>query len=129
MPTAPPQPRRRRLIRAQSMTGAVITLLVLPLFLVQCTSRASTNPPPSTTAATPVTAESSEATTTPEPTPSPSASRPAPTNNDNNGTDSGSVYYKNCAAAKAAGAAPLHAGDAGYSSHLDRDGDGVACES
>ncbi|WP_181782223.1 excalibur calcium-binding domain-containing protein, partial [Pseudonocardia pini] len=27
-----------------------------------------------------------------------------------------------------AGAAPLHRGDAGYRSALDRDGDGVACE-
>ncbi|MBN9745883.1 hypothetical protein DMP23_33195 [Amycolatopsis sp. A1MSW2902] len=38
------------------------------------------------------------------------------------------VYYKNCAAAKAAGAAPLHVGEPGYRSGLDRDGDGVACE-
>lgn len=39
-----------------------------------------------------------------------------------------SAYYPNCAAARAAGAAPLYAGDPGYSSDLDRDGDGVACE-
>ncbi|MBB4687055.1 thermonuclease family protein [Amycolatopsis jiangsuensis] len=39
-----------------------------------------------------------------------------------------SIYYKNCAAARAAGAAPLHAGEPGYSRKLDRDGDGVACE-
>ncbi|ATF16583.1 competence protein ComE [Brevibacillus brevis X23] len=39
-----------------------------------------------------------------------------------------SVYYKNCAEAKAAGAAPLHKGDPGYRSGLDRDNDGVACE-
>lgn len=39
-----------------------------------------------------------------------------------------SVYYANCAAAKAAGAAPLYAGQAGYSTSLDRDRDGVACE-
>ncbi len=38
------------------------------------------------------------------------------------------VYYKNCAAARAAGAAPIHAGEPGYARHLDRDGDGVACE-
>ncbi|MEU8794622.1 excalibur calcium-binding domain-containing protein [Streptomyces sp. NPDC048643] len=31
-------------------------------------------------------------------------------------------------AARAAGAAPLHRGDPGYRSELDRDGDGVACE-
>ena len=40
-----------------------------------------------------------------------------------------SVFYANCAAARAAGAAPLTTGDPGYASHLDRDGDGVACES
>lgn len=37
-------------------------------------------------------------------------------------------YFQNCAAARAAGAAPLHAGDPGYRSQLDRDKDGVACE-
>ncbi|MFJ8859493.1 excalibur calcium-binding domain-containing protein [Streptomyces sp. NPDC102451] len=31
-------------------------------------------------------------------------------------------------AVRAAGAAPIHRGDPGYGSHLDRDGDGVACE-
>lgn len=40
----------------------------------------------------------------------------------------GSTYYANCTAVRAAGAAPLHAGDPGYGRHLDRDGDGVACE-
>ncbi|MEV6426173.1 excalibur calcium-binding domain-containing protein [Nocardia sp. NPDC051463] len=39
-----------------------------------------------------------------------------------------SVYYPNCAAARAAGAAPLRRGEPGYSSKLDRDNDGVACE-
>lgn len=39
-----------------------------------------------------------------------------------------STYYPNCTAAKAAGAAPLYRGQPGYSTKLDRDGDGVACE-
>lgn len=39
-----------------------------------------------------------------------------------------SAYYKNCDAARAAGAAPLYRGGPGYRSKLDRDGDGVACE-
>ena len=39
-----------------------------------------------------------------------------------------SVYYANCSAVRAAGAAPIYAGQPGYSSKLDRDGDGVACE-
>jgi outer membrane biosynthesis protein TonB len=38
------------------------------------------------------------------------------------------VYYANCDAVRAAGAAPIHAGDPGYSRKLDRDGDGVGCE-
>lgn len=37
-------------------------------------------------------------------------------------------YYGSCADARAAGAAPLYAGQPGYSLDLDRDGDGVACE-
>jgi hypothetical protein len=40
----------------------------------------------------------------------------------------GSVYYKNCDAARAAGVAPLYRGQPGYRQVLDRDNDGVACE-
>jgi hypothetical protein len=40
----------------------------------------------------------------------------------------GEVYYPNCAAARAAGAAPVRRGDPGYGRHLDRDGDGKGCE-
>ncbi|MDR7274844.1 excalibur calcium-binding domain-containing protein [Catenuloplanes atrovinosus] len=44
--------------------------------------------------------------------------------------DSGgsAVYFENCAAARAAGAAPVHHGQPGYGTHLDRDRDGVGCE-
>ncbi|WP_366521496.1 excalibur calcium-binding domain-containing protein [Micropruina sp.] len=38
------------------------------------------------------------------------------------------VYYRNCSAARAAGAAPVYRGEPGYGRHLDRDGDGVGCE-
>ena len=38
------------------------------------------------------------------------------------------AYYANCTAARAAGAAPLHVGEPGYRSALDRDKDGIACE-
>jgi len=41
---------------------------------------------------------------------------------------SGSGAFANCAAARAAGAAPVRRGEAGYAPHLDRDGDGVGCE-
>lgn len=37
-------------------------------------------------------------------------------------------YYANCAAARAAGVAPLRRGEPGYRAGLDRDQDGVACE-
>ncbi len=36
--------------------------------------------------------------------------------------------FRNCTAARAAGAAPVKRGDPGYGSHLDRDNDGVGCE-
>lgn len=39
-----------------------------------------------------------------------------------------SVYFGNCNAARAAGAAPVRRGEPGYARHLDRDGDGVGCE-
>ena len=40
----------------------------------------------------------------------------------------GSSGFASCDAARAAGAAPLHRGDPGYSPQLDGDDDGVACE-
>jgi hypothetical protein len=36
--------------------------------------------------------------------------------------------FRNGAAARAAGAAPVRRGDPGYGPHLDRDNDGVGCE-
>lgn len=38
------------------------------------------------------------------------------------------VYYANCSEVRAAGAAPLYLGEPGYRTGLDRDLDGVACE-
>ncbi|CAN5395911.1 DUF1524 domain-containing protein [soil metagenome] len=38
------------------------------------------------------------------------------------------VTYANCDAVRAAGAAPIHVGDPGYATKLDRDGDGIGCE-
>jgi hypothetical protein len=37
------------------------------------------------------------------------------------------AYFPDCAAARAAGAAPIYAGQPGYRPELDGDGDGVAC--
>ncbi|AUI52819.1 Excalibur calcium-binding domain-containing protein [Arthrobacter crystallopoietes] len=41
------------------------------------------------------------------------------------GTD---VFYQNCSAVRAAGAAPIRAGDPGWDTKFDRDSDGVGCE-
>jgi hypothetical protein len=60
----------------------------------------------------------------PAPAPQPvkeEAAVPAPVN----GSD---VYYQNCSAVRAAGAAPIRAGNPGWESKFDRDGDGVGCE-
>ncbi|MGW4396038.1 excalibur calcium-binding domain-containing protein [Amycolatopsis nivea] len=68
---------------------------------------------------------------TPAPPPAPRTSEqaaPPPAADTPQPEQPSTVYYKNCAAAKAAGAAPLHRGDPGYRPGLDRDGDGVACE-
>ena len=43
-------------------------------------------------------------------------------------SDSGGAYYRNCKAARDAGAAPLYRGQPGYRPELDRDNDGIACE-
>lgn len=48
----------------------------------------------------------------------------APRNNFNGSSGA----FRNCAEARAAGAAPVRRGDPGYGPHLDRDGDGVGCE-
>lgn len=44
-----------------------------------------------------------------------------------NQSDAGAPFA-NCAEARAAGAAPVRRGDAGYAPRLDRDNDGVGCE-
>lgn len=74
-----------------------------------------------------------EAEPRPEPEPEPEPEpRPEPdptTASSNQNEDGGSsVHYKNCDAARAAGAAPVYRGQAGYGRHLDRDGDGIGCE-
>lgn len=83
--------------------------------LVAATSTTTTTAPATTTTAPPTTLPPT--TTAPPPPPPPTTIAPA-----------AGVYYDNCSAARAAGAAPLHRGDPGYRSGLDRDSDGVACE-
>jgi hypothetical protein len=56
--------------------------------------------------------------------------KPAPEARSNLADDKpkASVYYRNCAAARAAGAAPVRRNDPGYGRHLDQDNDGIGCE-
>ncbi|MFD3523606.1 excalibur calcium-binding domain-containing protein [Streptomyces sp. NPDC058653] len=101
--------------------------------------------PTTTVTATPTTTPEPAVTetVTADPEPAPTVTRTktvrvtvAPAADDNDSGDSdgssgsggGSTYYANCTAVRAAGAAPIRSGDPGYGSHLDRDGDGVACE-
>ncbi len=60
-----------------------------------------------------------------KPAPDPAPAKPAPAPAKPAPQD---VYYANCTAVREAGAAPIYAGDPGYSHKLDRDKDGVACE-
>lgn len=57
------------------------------------------------------------------------ATRPGATGATVAAAEDAPTHFDNCDAAIAAGAAPVRVGDAGYGPHLDRDGDGVACES
>jgi Excalibur calcium-binding domain len=57
------------------------------------------------------------------------AQRPAGANSAVRTTPNGQrASYPSCSAARAAQATPIRQGDPGYGRHLDRDGDGVACE-
>jgi hypothetical protein len=67
-------------------------------------------------------------TTPPSTTPPAPTSSTAPDPHDEPSRRSSDVYYENCAAAREAGAAPLHRGDPGYRSQMDGDDDGIACE-
>ena len=95
---------------------AVVAILIL----TGCASAglAPSEPPPPTAA--PTVATPAEPTTTVPPATPPTwpTTSPPPT----------SISFRSCDEARAAGAAPLHRGDPGYRSDLDRDGDGTACE-
>ncbi len=93
--------------------------------------------PATTTSAEPVTTEKSTTEkTTPEQTTSEQTTMERSTTTATSTQDitaattleDDGTYYRSCAAARAAGAAPLHTGDPGYRTGLDRDGDGTACE-
>jgi hypothetical protein len=84
------------------------------------TSTTSTSSAPSTT----TTAGKSTTSTTARPSATTTTEKVTTTST----TSAVATSYANCSAVKAAGKAPLYEGQPGYSSKLDRDGDGVACE-
>lgn len=87
------------------------------------TAPPATVPPATVPPATvpPTTQAQTVAPPPPPPPPPPTTAAPPPPTQP-------SVYYANCAAARAAGAAPVYRGQPGYAPHLDRDGDGIGCE-
>lgn len=62
------------------------------------------------------------------PDPTTKATKPKTTTKAPTSTKAAALTFATCADAKAAGVTPLHRGEPGYSTKLDRDGDGVACE-
>ena len=91
---------------------------------------APTNQPGATPAqAAPAPAQQPAAAAVPAPVPAQVQMAPAPAAAPGPAAAPASgVVYANCAAVRAAGAAPIHVGQPGYSGKLDRDGDGVGCE-
>lgn len=104
------------LIAREGQILAVEVELVAATDAAETACAAPTVPPPSTTPPpTP--------TVVPPPTPAPTET-PAPSSS----APPEVVYFTDCSDARAAGAAPLGAADAGYRAGLDSDRDGVACE-
>ncbi len=112
----------------ETKTDTVASKKAAPAATVTATVTATPAPAATVTA-------TATATVKPEPAPTVTKTKtvhvtvaPAAGGSDDGSGSGGSAYYANCTAVRAAGAAPIRTGDAGYGRHLDRDGDGVACE-
>jgi hypothetical protein len=95
-----------------TVTTAATTTTTVPPTTTTVPPTTTTTVPPTTTTAPPVVPPPTEAPTTEAPTT----------------TTTEAVRYRDCSEAWMAGALPLFEGEPGYGSHLDRDGDGEACE-
>ncbi|WP_432488991.1 excalibur calcium-binding domain-containing protein [Kineococcus sp. SYSU DK018] len=112
-----PTPAVTRTVAASPLPTVTTTAAAEPVVI--------TAPPETSTAPAP------PPVTAPAPTvyvDAPPAPAPAPDDDSGSGSGGGATYYANCTAVRAAGADPIRRGDPGYSSDLDRDGDGIACE-
>jgi hypothetical protein len=106
-----------------STTVAAPASTVAPTIAAPTTAKpAVTEPPRVLPIAAPVDTEPAAAAPETSPAATTAGTSPAST------APGTSVYFKNCAEARAAGAAPLHRGDPGYRAALDKDNDGIACE-
>jgi hypothetical protein len=139
-PTKPPAGNRALIIGA-SIVGAILLLILLGNCdgnkqdsvgsTVTKTVTTTAQPPTVTvTAQPPAVTVTAEPSTVTEAAPPPALFDPQETSTFEAAPPlTSSVYYANCSEARAAGAAPLHVGEPGYRAGLDRDSDGVACES
>lgn len=119
-----------------TLVGASETTPTLPLATTSTTAPPTTVPitaqtVPATTAATtrsataaPVTTAVTTRSTTAATAPPTTAAAVVTTR----AKATANVSYANCTAVRQAGAAPIHRGEPGYGSHLDRDNDGIGCE-
>ncbi|MGW3213127.1 excalibur calcium-binding domain-containing protein [Streptomyces parvus] len=143
VPPKEPPAKRKRLRGCLVVVGlAVVAMLALGAILEACGSSDGEKPEPGVS--TPSETGSSDffsvppSPPEPEDTPPPQEDEddrwtpesvpPAPTETESSSELPEGVYYENCDAARAAGAAPLLRGDPGYRDELDREGDGIACE-
>ncbi|MFE9300813.1 excalibur calcium-binding domain-containing protein [Streptomyces sp. NPDC006856] len=145
VPPEDPPVKRRRLRGCLVVVGlAVVAMLALGAILEACGVSGSGDPEPGVS--TPSGVESGESFSVPSSPPEPDVEDtlppqededdrwtpesvpPAPPEPEVSSEVPEGVYYENCDAARAAGAAPLLRGGSGYREELDRDGDGVACE-
>lgn len=151
LPAVPPPTRHRGLLIAGSILGGFLLLGIIDNIGRTDDQRSSIPTVTATVTATPLRTTVTEAAPTvvstvtvtaapppaafvqpPEVLPTEPQAPPAYATPDPPSVDlapqQSSVYYPNCTAARAAGAAPIRAGEPGYRAGLDRDGDGVACE-
>ncbi|MBD1591667.1 DUF1524 domain-containing protein [Arthrobacter sp. S1_S22] len=127
-----------RQISVKAMYGLWVTQAehnAMAAILASCADQlAPTHQAPAAPAPAPAQAEPAPAPPAPAPAPAPAPDAvpapvaPAPVVPAPAPAAPAPAYYANCAAARAADAAPIFAGQAGYRAGLDRDSDGVACE-
>jgi len=131
---------RRMKIIASSIVGAVVALVLILILILLFRGDSKLKPGVSPSSPTlnststslqPVTTTSTTSTTTSTTVVGGSGSTTTQQNVlplPNQSSEDSSVYFPTCAAARAAGVAPLYIGEPGYRTGLDRDKDGKACE-